>query len=159
MDAEKLRFPANSFDIVFCGGVLHHLDIERAYQELSRVLRPEGEIICGEPLGYNPLIKWYRRRTPQMRTEWEAEHLLTLEDVDLAKRYFGKVETRFYYLASIAAVPFRNSRIFNLMLSGLEMVDDVLLNIPILQKQAWQIFFVLSKPFKANRNKGKGVES
>lgn len=155
MDAEHTGFPDNSFDIAFCGGVLHHLGIGKAFQELSRILRPDGEIFCGEPLGYNPLIKWYRRRTPRMRTEWEAEHVLTLEDIDLAKKYFGKVETKFLYLASIAAVPFRNSRIFDTILSGLELVDDVLLSIPILQKQAWQVFFVLSNPLKANTDEGR----
>jgi hypothetical protein len=66
------------------------------------------------------------------------------------------VEKRFFYLASIAAVPFRNSRAFELILSGLEMVDDVLLDIPVLQKQAWQVFFVLSKPLKIHLDKGKG---
>src|SRR5262249_52759948 len=43
MDAENLAFAGNTFDIIVCSGVLHHLDLERAYRELARVLKPEGK--------------------------------------------------------------------------------------------------------------------
>lgn len=149
MDAENLDFEDNYFDIIFCGGVLHHLDIQRAYPELARVLKPSGEIICGEPLAYNPIIQLYRKMTPHLRTEWEAEHILNRGSIELAKKYFGKVETRFFHLATLAAVPFRNLAGFSSILSLLESVDGVLLKLPILKWQAWQIVFILSQPNKS----------
>ncbi len=148
MDAEQMEFEDNSFDIIICSGVLHHLDVNKAFPELSRVLRPDGKIICGEALGYNPLINWYRRRTPQMRTEWEVDHILTMEEVNIARKHFSKVEINFFHLATIAAVPFRKLSIFNGILNILEKVDDFILRIPGIQKQAWQMIFILSQPVK-----------
>ena len=151
MDAEKLKFDNNFFDIIVCNGVLHHLDIKRAYPELARVLKPEGEIICDEPLKYNPLIQLYRRKTPHLRTKWETEHILRKKDLDLSKHHFGKLEIRFFHLATLVAVPFRKSACFNFILSTLEAVDSVLLKTPLLKWMAWQVVFVLSQPKKSPR--------
>jgi SAM-dependent methyltransferase len=50
-DAESLPFADASFDLVFGHAVLHHLpDLERAFAELHRVLRPGGRLLfAGEP--------------------------------------------------------------------------------------------------------------
>jgi SAM-dependent methyltransferase len=50
-DAEELPFPEDSFDIVFGHAVLHHIpDLERAFREFRRVLKPGGVIaFAGEP--------------------------------------------------------------------------------------------------------------
>ena len=43
MDAERLDFPDDSFDIAYSFGVLHHVpDPSRAFREIRRVLRPGG---------------------------------------------------------------------------------------------------------------------
>lgn len=42
-DAECLNFPANSFDIVYSWGVIHHSpDTQKAVNEIFRVLKPGG---------------------------------------------------------------------------------------------------------------------
>jgi SAM-dependent methyltransferase len=50
-DAEALPFPDSSFDLVLGHAVLHHLpDLDRAFSEFHRVLRPGGRIVfAGEP--------------------------------------------------------------------------------------------------------------
>jgi ubiquinone/menaquinone biosynthesis C-methylase UbiE len=50
-DAESLPFPDASFDLVVGHAVLHHLpDLDRAFSEFHRVLRPGGRIVfAGEP--------------------------------------------------------------------------------------------------------------
>ena len=147
MDAENMvGFDDDFFDIIMCMGVLHHLDLSLAFPELARVLKPDGEILCGEPLAYNPLIQWYRKRTPHLRTEWEAEHILTFRDLDLAQKFFGRVDVKFFHLATLAAVPFRNSPWFDTLLGLLEALDEVILKWPIVQTQAWRMLFTLSRP-------------
>ena len=148
MDAENLNFEDNYFDIIVCNGVLHHLDINKAYMELSRVLKPDGIVICDEPLAYNPIFQLYRKLTPHLRTDWEAEHILTKESINLASRYFGKKEERFYHLATLLAVPFRGLPGFNILLKFLERVDSLLLKIPFVKWMSWQVVFTLSKPNK-----------
>jgi ubiquinone/menaquinone biosynthesis C-methylase UbiE len=53
-EAERLPFEDESFDLVFGHAVLHHIpDLERAFAEFRRVLRPGGAIaFCGEPSRY-----------------------------------------------------------------------------------------------------------
>jgi ubiquinone/menaquinone biosynthesis C-methylase UbiE len=53
-EAEQLPFEDESFDLVFGHAVLHHIpDLERAFAEFRRVLRPGGAIaFAGEPSRY-----------------------------------------------------------------------------------------------------------
>ncbi|MBI1977879.1 MAG: methyltransferase domain-containing protein [Candidatus Omnitrophica bacterium] len=147
-DAESTGFEDHAFDAIICAGVLHHLDLDRAYRELARLLAPGGEIICMEALGHNPLIQWYRRLTPHLRTAYEAKHILKMRDVHKAKKYFRKINVRFFHLATLLAVPFRNMPGFRGLLSFLEAVDSVLLLIPLVQKMAWMVTFTLGDPIK-----------
>jgi SAM-dependent methyltransferase len=57
-EAESLPFEDESFDLVFGHAVLHHIpDLERAFGEFSRVLRPGGVVaFCGEPSRYGDRI-------------------------------------------------------------------------------------------------------
>jgi SAM-dependent methyltransferase len=50
-DVEALPFPDASFDLVIGHAVLHHIpNVELAFREIVRVLRPGGRfVICGEP--------------------------------------------------------------------------------------------------------------
>jgi ubiquinone/menaquinone biosynthesis C-methylase UbiE len=148
MDCESLGFPDNCFDIVVAAGVLHHLDLPKAYSEIARVLKPNGSALCVEPLRNNPIIHLYRRLTPHLRTAWEARHILDLKQVKSAHRYFGKLDIRHHHLFTLAAVPFRTRRIFNPLLSFLEAIDSVALRIPFIRTQAWQVIFILSEPRK-----------
>jgi ubiquinone/menaquinone biosynthesis C-methylase UbiE len=150
MDAEAMGFEDDAFDYAVINGVLHHLDIQNAYRELARVLCPSGEAIATEPLKYNPLFQAYRRLTPHLRTEWEVDHILGTKEIYKAREYFNGVEVvRFFHLATLAAVPFRNTRLFEPLCKGLEAVDSLLLRVPGLKWQAWMVIFVLSEPIKA----------
>lgn len=146
MDAENLDFPDNFFDVILCSGVLHHLDVDKAYPQLARVLKPSGQILCVEAQGTNPVINLYRRRTPHLRTSWEAKHILSIKQVDQARAFFEGVEITFYHLFTILAIPFRKSRIFTPLLAVLEAIDRVILRLPGVRRMAWQMIFVLSKP-------------
>ena len=149
MDAESTTFPDNTFDVICVSGVLHHLDRAKAFKEMARLLKPSGAAIAAEPLAHNLLIQLYRRRTPHLRTEFEAKNILhTKKDLDLARHYFNNVDVRFFHLATLFAVPFRKTLVFNPILAFMEKVDSVLLKIPVIQRQAWQMVLIFSKPKK-----------
>lgn len=55
--AERLPFPDESFDLVLCRDVLHHLpEREPALREMARVCRRGGRMIIIEPNGRNPVM-------------------------------------------------------------------------------------------------------
>ena len=88
MDAEHTEFSDGTFDVIHEYGALHHLDLPVAFRELSRILKPDGKLVCTEALRHNPLIHWYRKRTPHLRTQWEVEHILGIPEIESGKDYF-----------------------------------------------------------------------
>ena len=153
MDAEALGFPDNAFDLIIEYGVLHHLDLDKAMGELCRVLSPSGAFIGTETLAHNPLIRRYRRRTPELRTAWEAEHILGRPQFQLISRYFERVDMVFFHLATLAAVPFRRTPFFPYLLAPLRLIDRLILKIPGLKWHAWQVLFIATGPRKQPRGR------
>ena len=86
MDANNLTFNDQSFDAVFGGAILHHLDIEKAIDHIYRVLRPGGMILFLEPQNRNPIFRLYRRFNPRERTP--DEHALIYKDIRLINSKF-----------------------------------------------------------------------
>ncbi len=145
MDAERLEFDDDRFDLVCGSGILHHLDLDRAYAELARVLRPGGVAVFIEPMGHNPAINWYRSRTPQLRTV--DEHPLLVDDLAQAREHFADVQTRFFTLTSLAAVPLRERPGFPRVVNALDAVDRTLFAaIPPSRRWAWMVGMVMQGP-------------
>ncbi len=135
MDAENTTFPDHCFDLIVGGAILHHLDLDRAYAELARLLAPGGRAVFIEPLGHNAIINAYRNATPDQRTP--DEHPLLKSDLAHARRRFAEVHVWYYHLTSIAAAPFTKTPLFKPLLAALSAVDRALLSIPALQPYAW----------------------
>lgn len=148
MDAEHTEFADGTFDVIHEYGALHHLDLAAAFTELSRILKPDGKIVCTEALRHNPLIHWYRRRTPHLRTEWEVEHILGFPEIKSGKKYFVALNLRTFHLIALAAVPFRKAFFFEFMLGLLNLMDRALLSLPFLNRMAWVAVIEYSRPIK-----------
>lgn len=146
MNAEELSFADDSFDLVVGRAILHHLDLEKAYASLARVLRPGGTAIFLEPLAHNPLIELYRRFTPHLRTE--DEHPLTMHDLEAAKRHFGSVELDYFTLLSMGALAFAKvPTLFEPALAALDRADNWLFKLlPATGRWAWTVAMVMTKP-------------
>ena len=70
-----------------------------------------------------------------------------MEDLKLAQSCFGNIETHFFHLNSLLAVPFREFPGFLHMLGALDALDKALFSyVPPARKYAWQVVIVLSQP-------------
>lgn len=150
MDCEKMEFPDNSFDIIFDGGTFSSLDINKAFPEMARVLRPEGFVVGIETFGHNPLLN-FKRKINQFRgkrTKWATEHIFRMEDLKLVKQYFERTETYFFHLISWAAFPLLDLPGGKTLLRLLETIERPLLSLPLLRKYAFKTVFVFSSPKK-----------
>jgi ubiquinone/menaquinone biosynthesis C-methylase UbiE len=103
MNAEELTFADASYDLVCGSAILHHLVLDVAIPQIARVLAPGGRAVFLEPLGHNPLINMYRKRTPEMRTP--DEHPLLMSDLAVMQSYFANMETEYFEMFSLAAAP------------------------------------------------------
>lgn len=146
LDCEKTGLPDNSFDVILEQGALHHMDLDAAYSEAARLLKPKGKFFCLEAIRHNPIIHLYRKMTPHLRTAWEVDHILGRKQVIKGLEYFNKIEKRHYFLVSIFAVPFRNTIFFKPLLTVLQAFDAVLTRIPGFRWLSWQCMFILSEP-------------
>lgn len=146
MDAERLNFDNDSFDVIVGLGALHHLDLRSAFPELARVLKPDGFGVFSDPLAYNPIINLYRQCTPEARTH--DEHRLVRHDFDMAGEFFGDVQVWFFTLAVLGAVPFRRFAAFPGILTFLEHVDQLLFTVPGMRWLAWACVYRLGRPRK-----------
>jgi SAM-dependent methyltransferase len=144
-DCENTGLPDSCIDAILCSGMLHHLDLSYAAPELRRVLKPGGRILAVEALNYNPLMKLYRRLTPQLRTDFEKDHILSLRDVAFLSRFFIVRSVRYWNLATLLATPLRHTAAFDFALRLLEGADRCILKIPGLAQMAWMFTFELEK--------------
>ena len=143
MNAEAMEFPDASFDLVYGRGIIHHLDLERCFAEVSRVLRPGGVASFFEPMGHNPVLNAYRRRTPDIRTP--DEHPLLVTDFALARRYFADVEVRYFGLFSVASAMVPSVARGVTYAAGCG-IDALVLTLPYVNRFAWYALVSLRKP-------------
>ena len=138
-DCENTGLPANCIDLAICSGMLHHLDLSCALYELKRILKPSGIVLVIEALNHNPLIRFYRNITPQMRTQWEKNHILSYREIAFASRFFDVKDIRHWHLFSVAGAYIPQALPF------LDAVDRIVLRTPILKKMSWMVTFEMHK--------------
>jgi SAM-dependent methyltransferase len=150
MNAESLAFEDQAFDIVFGIGIIHHLNVDTACGEISRVLKPDGFAVFLEPLGHNPFINMVRRATPGSRTE--DEHPLHVGDLEACHRHFGRVDLEFVNLLTLLAAPLVGVPGREPLRALLNRADKRLLRLtPFLGRFAWNVVVRLEAPRSAAR--------
>jgi SAM-dependent methyltransferase len=145
MSAEDLDLPAGSFDAVIGVSVLHNLDIALVFAEMARVLKPDGFAVLLEPLGHNPVINAYRRRTPRSRDAFA--HPLRFEDLSLARRWFARVDLSSFHVLAMLAGPVADRPGGRRLGRALHAIDRVLLDrVPGMRRYAWLAVLELGEP-------------
>lgn len=142
-DAENIDLPAESLDLVYGSGIIHHLDVDRAARECHRLLRRGGKAVFWEPLGHNPAINLYRYLTPNARTE--DEHPLLKSDIRNLASVFENVSLEFFGLTTLASVPFRNVPSLHWTRDMGIAIDKFLLALPAVRWMSWFVIIKLEK--------------
>jgi len=163
--AEDMQLlPTDKFDVIYAGNLLHHVSIEETIQRLVAHLSPNGKLVTWDPLAYNPVINIYRKIATKVRTP--DEHPLTWTDIKTFHKHFETVETRYFWLTTLAIFIFmalvqrRNpneERFWKVILlegkkwrwiyTPLEMLDRVLLFlIPPLRLLCWNVVIIAQRP-------------
>lgn len=98
--AEDLQLPADAkFDVIYAGNLLHHVNVEETIMRVKPHLAPDGVFVSWDPLAYNPAINVYRAMATEVRTP--DEHPLKWSDIQVFRKHFGKVETRYFWFTTL----------------------------------------------------------
>jgi len=149
MNAETMDYEDSFFDVVCGKGIIHHLNPPKAFQEIARVLKPEGLAVFIEPLGHNPIINTYRRFTPEMRSKDETP--LLMSDIYMASKYFENAMVDYQHITSILSAFIPESRLHKISYSLLNGVDKLIMTVlPFSKRYCWMALIRLQKPLVEN---------
>jgi SAM-dependent methyltransferase len=162
MDAARLEFADDTFDVVYASNLLHHTDAVETLREMHRVVKPGGKVCFWDPLAYNPAINVYRRMAKGVRTVHERP--LTARIVRAARSLFRNVTydtfwllalwifVRFYVVEGVHpnAEPYWTKIItdearLRAIYRTLERLDGYAKRIPFMKWLAWNIAVVATK--------------
>ena len=97
--AEDMRLGNETFDIIYAGNLLHHVDIEETLKRIKPHLADNGTLVTWDPLHYNPAINVYRAIATDVRTP--DEHPLKWKDIKTFKKIFPNVRTNFFWFTTL----------------------------------------------------------
>ncbi len=121
-DMERLPFQNASFDVCFCGWVLHHFpDLPHVIGELRRVVKPGGKIALVEPNGSSLAVRgskfvediarrWLVRTgvdTPNENTYTHEQYIEVLE-----KYGFSDFKVSSWYFGGLSPMPGKSQKSF-----------------------------------------------
>ena len=142
-NCENTRLKENTFDLVFGSGILHHLNMKKAINEINKVLKDDGEMVFLEPLGTNPLINLYRKLTPKSRSV--DEHPFVKKDFDLITSLFKDVEINYYGFFTLIFFLFYTKPEKSFFFKILCKLDGYFFKIKYFKKFAWSVLIIAKK--------------
>jgi 2-polyprenyl-3-methyl-5-hydroxy-6-metoxy-1,4-benzoquinol methylase len=124
---EADSFGEESYDVVWCEAVLHHLvePLDAVVQKIERCLRPGGQFIAYEPIVY---ARWLRRLRDLIPVPGELtpdERPLGKSEFAIIRKHFPDLQMRYYRVLRADRFT-RNLSV----LRPLARIDDSLLRIP-----------------------------
>lgn len=157
---------SKKFDIIYGGNIFHHIDIPQTLNQLIPHLKPDGKLVCWEPVAYNPLINWYRKIAIHVRSD--DERPIQLSDIEIFRSYFNTVKVRWYWFTTLIIFCYmvvfmrrdpnkirlwkkvvEEGEFWKPVYIPLELIDRILLSIfPFLGPLCWNVVLLCSDPKK-----------
>ncbi len=128
-------------------GVLHHLDIATARDEMWRILRPGGVIVLKEPIRFSKAYAWLRSLLPARKDVSPFEHPMTREELACMVGRFRVSGMRHFRLpfVPLITVPWITRLFPATQDSALRVSDWILRRCPALEIFATTIAMKLEK--------------
>ena len=100
--ADLLQEPpaANTFDLILCSAVLHHVNYRVVLPVLRDCLKPGGKIVIGEPTAMSPLLAKIRRLLPVEQDVSPDERQFSRADVAAIAGAFDRPQVTYFNLTS-----------------------------------------------------------
>ena len=106
MDAHKLGFPDNCFDLILGNSVLLFLERKSFALECYRVLKPGGRaLFSNESMAKHPILV-LRRALPKVNQREKVAYRISLSEIAEMSERFDGAKHRQFYLFSVLLVPF-----------------------------------------------------
>ena len=145
-DAHHTPFADGSFDYVVGNGALHHLNLDKAYAEIARVLKPGGRAFFMEPMHKHPMLWLLRRLTPKIHTV--DERPLLPSDIERGSRWFRSYSWRAHFLFAVCAAPAHvlGKRFALFAIDSMDAIDQLVMTaMPRLRQFAWLAMLEMQK--------------
>ena len=150
MDAEKLEFDNDKFDLIMSYNSLSYLNLNKSYSELSRVMSSRGKIIIMDSIGHNIFFKINRLLNVNKWANRIAKdiQILRKKDIDLATKFFKLEEIRFFGFFSLAFYYLEKKFGFKVHDGLINSIDSLILKIPFSYLIAFKYVAIYSKKNK-----------
>jgi ubiquinone/menaquinone biosynthesis C-methylase UbiE len=125
MDAMNTSFEDKTFDIIHGNAILHHLDLEKSITQIKRIIKDNGVGVFIEPLSTNPIIEFYRKLTPNLRTP--DEQPFRKQELKIIKKHFQNIRIKYFGCFTLLAVLVRKMKCFYKLLDILYKLDEIIL--------------------------------
>ena len=160
---DMLLKPEQTFDVIYAGNVLHHVDLEKTISQLMPHLKDGGIFVSWDPVAYNPIINVYRAMATEVRTPDEAP--LGIKEIRTLKKSFSSVKLRYFWLTTLLIfilmyvvqrrdpnkerfwkVVLKEGNKWAFLFKPLKLIDDILLKlIPPLGLLCWNVVVIARK--------------
>ena len=100
VDLLKAPPPPDSYDLILCSAILHHVDFSVVLPILRSCLKPGGKIVIGEPIATSPLLRKIRDWAPVSRDASPDEKQFDAAEVAAIAGFFDRPELFYFNLTS-----------------------------------------------------------
>jgi 2-polyprenyl-3-methyl-5-hydroxy-6-metoxy-1,4-benzoquinol methylase len=97
-DLSGAGMAGESFDVVLCNEVLHHVSIPAVFPRLMAVLKPDGMAAIAEPIAFSPALQRVRDRVPVEKDASPDERQLNREDIAYLRSWFAESDAAYFNL-------------------------------------------------------------
>ena len=141
-DAEQDVLKSDKYDVVLVLNIIHHISLDEAIRQLTRITKAGGNIIILEPIAFSKQLQSLRDITPVKKNTSPDERQLDENEVKCLIRILKNIDIRYFNLFGRLARLTNNDTIINI----LKNIDYIIMQrLKILRTYAGRILIIGEK--------------